>query len=137
MLDEFKNINSSKKELKKFGLTVGIFIVILGAVLYIISGNFYQVLFIIGGLLIATGVLLPILLFPVHKIWMGFSIILGFISTRLLLTIIFYFILTPIALLAKLTGKDFLNEKIDRKKDSYWYYRSDQEIKNTNIQKQY
>ena len=36
-------------------------------------------------------------------------------------TALFFFILTPIGLLTRLFGKDILDQKIDRKKDSYWH----------------
>jgi len=42
---------------------------------------------------------------PIHKAWMGFSKILGAISSRCILFVIFYLFLTPISLLRKITRK--------------------------------
>lgn len=45
---------------------------------------------------------------------------MGWFNTRLILIITYYFVLTPIGLLAKLFKKDFLNLKIEREAQSYW-----------------
>lgn len=57
----------------------------------------------------------------VYRIWMGFAAGMNFIVTRLLLGFIFCFILTPIALVFKLMGRDALGlKKSSFKQDSYW-----------------
>ncbi len=57
---------------------------------------------------------------PIHIGWMKFAFLLGWFNTRLLLGIFFYLIITPIGLLMRLFGKDFLDEKIDKSAKSYW-----------------
>ena len=42
---------------------------------------------------------------------MTFAVILGWFMTRLILSILFYIIITPIGLIARIIGKDFLNTK--------------------------
>jgi len=123
LLEELKNIDSSKKVIRKFSYQVGIILGLLGLLLSLISKSIHFGVIIAGLLLIITGLLRPILLYPLHKLWMGLSIILGFISTRVILFLIYYFVLTPIAVIGRIAGKDFLDEKIDKKKDSYWYIR--------------
>jgi hypothetical protein len=137
IFDEFKHIDSGKKEIQKFSRVVGIAFVLLGILLWIVSGRIHQIPFIIGVALIVIGFVIPIALFPLHKFWMGLSIILGFISTRVILTIIYYLILTPIAVVGRLFGKDFIDEKIDRTKKSYWIKKDIQELNNENIKRQF
>jgi hypothetical protein len=51
---------------------------------------------------------------------MTLAVLLGWLMTRIILTILFYLVVTPIGLLAKLSGKDFLNRKFNREAQSYW-----------------
>jgi hypothetical protein len=137
ILDELKHIDSSKKEIRKFSRVVGIAFIVLGILLWIFSGRIHQLPFTIGAVLILIGLVLPIVLLPLHKLWMGLSIVLSFISTRVILTIIYYLILTPIAVAGRLFGKDFIDEKIDRTKKSYWIKKDIQELNNENIKRQF
>lgn len=122
IIAEIKNIISTKKELRKFGITVGLVLVILGFLFQYVWDNptVYMILGSIGALLVFFGVLFPKVLLPIHKAWMSLAIILGFIMTRVILSILFYVVVTLIGLIAKIAGKDFLDRKIDRKKESYW-----------------
>ena len=65
----------------------------------------------------------PLLLKPVQKLWMSLAVLLGWFMTRVILIILFYLVVTPIALLARLCGKYFLNTKLDRNAKSYWITR--------------
>lgn len=46
---------------------------------------------------------------PVAVVWLGLSDLLGAIVSRVMLSIIFFAVITPIALLRRLFGKDSLN----------------------------
>ncbi len=51
---------------------------------------------------------------------MTLAFILGWVMTRLLLTVTFFVILTPFALLLRISGKDMLSRKIEKNRDTYW-----------------
>jgi multisubunit Na+/H+ antiporter MnhG subunit len=131
MFEEIKNIKSDKKELKKFGLSVGIVVFILGIILFACEKSSFLYFLIIGGVLILSGVLLPKFLLPFQKIWMIFAVIMGFAMTRIILAVLFYLIITPISLITKLLRKDFLNLKIEKEKSSYWNMRDEEYSKNS------
>jgi len=122
--EEFKHINETKKDLRKFGITVGGVILAIGLVLFYFEKPSAIYFAVIGGLLILFGALFPNILKPINKIWMSLAIILGFIMSRVILIILFYLVLTPIALLAKLVGKKFMILKYDKSPKSYWEKRS-------------
>ena len=61
-----------------------------------------------------------LLLKPLHKLWMTLAVLLGWLMTRIILIVLFYLVVTPIGLLARVCGKDFLNRDFDRKVNSYW-----------------
>lgn len=59
----------------------------------------------------------------VKKVWMTFSKVLGWLMTKVILSLIFYIMVFPISIISKIFNKSFLDVKIDKSKDSYWVYR--------------
>ena len=59
------------------------------------------------------------ILTPFNKIWVKFGEFLGRIIAPIVMAIIYFFILTPISLILRIFGKDFLNLKFSKEK-SYW-----------------
>ena len=120
---EIKDIKSGKKELRQFGITIGIVLSLLGGLFLWYGRDYYTCFFILSAVFILLGVTAPIILKPIQKIWMTLAIVIGWVMSRVILIILFYLIITPIGLLAKLFGKDFLNRKFDRTAGSYWIMR--------------
>ena len=121
IIEEIKNIDSSIRELRKFALAMAIPLALIGGFLLWRHKSYYRYFFIASVLFVCPGLLVPVALTPLHKVWMSFSIIMGWLMTRLILCILFFLILTPIALLLRLLGKDLLNMKFDRDSSgSYW-----------------
>lgn len=56
---------------------------------------------------------------------MGLAFALGWVMSRVLLTILFYFVLTPVGFIAKMVGKKFLDIDYKTRKESYWVIRPD------------
>jgi len=124
-------LDTSRKSLRKFGLLIAcVAIVIASLILWrgAIKNNSCYV-YSFGLLFLLSSLLLPSILRPVYKIWMGIAFTLGYIMTRIILTILFYIVLTPISLVMRIFGKSFLSLKIDRKSESYWIKRTDNEKK--------
>ena len=136
ILEEIKNIKSDKKELKKFGGQVGGILFLVGALLFVYAKSASLMFIGGGGVLMMLALLFPILLLPLHKIWMAFAVVMGFVMTRVILSILFYLVITPINLISRLFGKDFLDLKIEKEKKSYWNIR-DEEYKQSSTEKQF
>lgn len=126
--EEFKHIKETKSDLRKFGVTVGSVLIIIAFVLFYFEKPSAPYFGVIGVILFVTGIIIPQVLKPLNKIWMVLAIILGFIMTRVILTTLFYIVMTPIGFLAKIFGKKFMDLKYDRSAKTYWE-------KRTNIQK--
>lgn len=120
MIEEIKNIKSGKKELREFGIVICAALIIIAGVGLLRHKAWPPYLIITGIIFGGLGVLAPFLLLPFQKIWMAFALIIGFFMSRIVLTILFYFVITPIGLLTKLFGKDILDQKIQKNKASYW-----------------
>ena len=63
-------------------------------------------------------------LLPLNKLWMRLGLLLGMIVSPIVLGIIFFGLFTPIAILMRLSGRDELKIKFN-KKSSYWITRSE------------
>jgi hypothetical protein len=61
----------------------------------------------------------PRLLTPFNKLWFGLGILLGKIVSPIVLGVIFFGLLTPIAIITRLFGRDVLSMK-KRQVSSYW-----------------
>ena len=136
MIEEIKNIPNSNKDIKSFGITIGIILFIISGLLMYYGKGSYQLIAIVASIFIGLGLILPALLKPIYFVWMTFAAILGWVMTRVILSLVFYLIMTPIGLLTKLLGEDFLALKMI-KSDSYWNYRDSSEELNQNYEKQY
>lgn len=124
MREEFQNIKSDPGEIRKFGWTVGLFLAILAGLLYWRGEQAFLTVLLAGLALLLLGLVLPAVLKPVHWIWMAIAVVLGWIMTRLILGVLFYAVISPIALVARLAGKDFLRVAWEDDKVSYWNTRT-------------
>lgn len=69
--------------------------------------------------LAAAGLLAPRILAPVYRAWMAFAAVLGAINSRILLTVVFLFVFTPVALLQRVMRRDPLRARRDPAATSY------------------
>ena len=137
MLEEIKNIKSEKSDLRNFGITVGIILLIISGFLFWKENESFQIFLIVGITFLLTTVAIPVVLKPVYWIWMIFATILGWFMTRLILSLLFYIIFTSIGLTSRLFGKQFLELRFDKSKESYWNFRTNEHLQNENYEKQF
>ncbi|HTY22506.1 MAG TPA: SxtJ family membrane protein [Desulfomonilaceae bacterium] len=62
----------------------------------------------------------------IYDVWLGFSVVLGYFVSRVLLTIIFFIVITPTGLIMKLVGKDPMDRKWEPDASSYWTPRQEE-----------
>ena len=77
---------------------------------------------LIGILFLILGLMNSRFLNPLNFAWVKFGEILGRIVAPIVMAFIYFFVITPIGLLMRLTGKDLLKLKF-LKKNSYWIRR--------------
>jgi hypothetical protein len=118
--EEFKHINTSDKSVRKTGVTIGIVLITISFLLWWFGNNSFIYFSAVGGIFIILSYIALTVLRPFHKLWIGLSLLLGFIMSHLILSIIFYFVVTPIGLLAKLVGKKFMSLKFNKSATTYW-----------------
>jgi len=112
IIEEIRKIDSSVRELRKFAFVMGIPLALIGGFLLWRQKDYYWYFFAASALFVLAGLLVLVLLKPIHMGWMTFSIVMGWFMTRVILFVLFFLILTPTALLLRLLGKDLLNMKL-------------------------
>jgi len=92
---------------KSFGKAVGGFLLLLSAVLWW-RGRLTstEIMAGIGAVLVVLGFTAPKLLKWPSVVWWKFASILGYVNARIILTIAFLIVLTPLALVWRLLGRD-------------------------------
>ena len=137
MLEEIKNIKSEKSDLRKFGITIGVILLIIAGFLFWKEKESFQILFTFGVAFCILGIVIPFILKPIYWVWMIFATILGWIMTRVILSLLFYIIFTPIGLILRFFGKQFLELRWDKSKESYWNFKTNEHLKKENYEKQF
>lgn len=119
-------IGESKKEVRTtwIGFTV-IFGVIASLLLYKERGS-YPYWYGISAFFAFFATVAPMALLPLYRLWVKFALFLAWFNTKLLLSLTFYLVVTPIGFLMRLCGKDPMERKIDKNAESYWKKREPQ-----------
>ena len=134
---DIKQLKTGPRDLRKFGLLVGGVLAALG-ILYLLRHKARYPWFLIPGVvLLAFGVVLPRALKYVYIAWMTLTIMLGFVMARVILTLFFFLVITPLSLVARLFGKDFLKLKLDRQVATYWIRREQKLRTQANYEQQF
>ena len=117
------SINIKRKNNITFGILFFVFFLIIG--LYpLISNEPIRIWSIIVSLvfLIVT-IIQPNLFTFLNKLWIKFGILLGKIISPIVMSLVFFFVVTPIGIFVKVLKKDVMGLK--RGQSSYWITRED------------
>src|SRR5215217_4108253 len=77
------------------------------------------VLTLIGSALVILGAFAPRLLVIPRKLWMKLAEAMAFVSSRIILAIVFFLVLTPIGLVKRAMGWDPLQRRVGSR-ESFW-----------------
>lgn len=59
----------------------------------------------------------------IYDYWMLFAKALGWVNTRILLSVIYFIVFTLFRMISIIVGKDLLDRKIEKDRESYWQKR--------------
>ncbi len=91
----------------------------------------------VGGFFAAAAWLRPSLLAPLNRLWFRFGLLLHKIVNPLVMGLLFFLTVTPIALVMRLVGKDPLRCKIDPDASTYWIERDPAELTAESMKNQF
>ena len=104
---------------RSFGIVFSIVFLLIAIYPLINSEELRVWSLIIAIIFLVLGLINSKILTPLNKLWFKFGILLGRIVSPVIMGVIFFFVVTPIALIMRIIGKDLLNLKFNKDK-SYW-----------------
>ena len=116
---------------RSFGIVFFVVFILIGFYPLLNDGNLNIISILIGIIFLILGILNSRFLTPLNKIWFKFGIFLGQIISPIVMGIIFFLVVTPIAFIMRVLGKDVL--KLKKNTDnSYWIKKTDLKSKMKN-----
>ena len=107
---------------KKFGLFFVLIFFFLGLFFFTSDKSNAYIFFTSSLSLLIISFICPSILKIPNFLWMKLGMILGMIVSPIILSVLFFLVITPIGLLLKVFGKDVLLIK-NRKENSFWIKR--------------
>tara|TARA_Y100000591_G_C21733727_1_gene645500 strand:+ start:114 stop:494 length:381 start_codon:yes stop_codon:yes gene_type:complete len=114
---------NKKSSNRSFGILF--FIVFFGFGIWPLIKNetpYYYLIFI-SIIFLILGLINSKFLSPLNKIWIKFGEILGRIIAPIVMSLVYFVVLTPISLIVRIFGKDLLGIKFSKIQNSYWITR--------------
>jgi hypothetical protein len=116
----------SNKELRDFGLVTGGMLILFFDLLIPWIWDFPLPTWpldpswsmIVAAVLAGMALIVPAALGPVYKIWMRFAEALGWVNTRIILSVIFFLVFFPIGMVMRIFN-DPMRRELDSSADSY------------------
>ena len=113
------NISSSKK----FGILFFIVFLIVGLWPLLNSNEIRVWSIILAIIFLLTSLIKPSWLEPLNKLWIKFGELLGRFIAPIVMSIVFFLVLTPVSILVRIFKRDLLNLKFLKNKSTYWFKR--------------
>ena len=109
---------------RSFGIVFFIVFLLIAFYPLINQGEIRTWSVLISLLFLILGIINSKILTPLNKVWFKFGIFLGKIISPIIMGIIFFLVVTPIAFLMRMLKKDLINLKFN-KNSSYWIKKTD------------
>ena len=121
---------------RSFGLTMGCVLLILG---FIFKSHH---LFFVGGLILAAifitiSLTKPQILGRLNHLWIQFGELLAKITQPIILGLLYYFVLTPFAILFRAKVRKDMPLDFEARKESYWIEKKDYAAPETTLKNQF
>ena len=119
-------VEPKAKDLRDFSLIWSAIFLIFALFPLLGGGEIKTIPLGIFGMFLLIAFACPSILTGFYKVWIKFGDFMGGIISRVILSILFFGMFTPIAFILKLLGKDLLKKKLDKDSSSYWIKRESQ-----------
>ena len=122
--------NSDKEEEIKvpsdrsFGMVFALVFFAVG--IWLASGGYFEGWFFLAGaaLFFVVALACPFILGPLNRAWMKLGLLLSRVVNPLILGVVFFLVITPMAVVRRLLGKDSLHLAFKSGLKSYWIDRN-------------
>jgi len=125
-------------ELRKYGIVMAVALAAIGGLLFWRGKNHHLIFFALAAVFLVAGLAVPGLLGPVYKAWMTLARMMGWVMTRVILTVSFLVVLVPLGLFLRLCGKDLLDVRFKTAgQGSYWKEKNPENAGKRDYEKQF
>ncbi len=115
-----------KKDLIIFALIWSLIFSVLG-IYPLFDGNNIKIWsLVIAFVFLSIAVIKPTLLKKFYDIWIIIGEFIGGVISKVIMFTLYFGVFTPYSIFLRILGKDLLNKKIDKSRNSYWTEREKQ-----------
>ena len=109
---------------RSFGIVFTLVFLAMGV--WVVSGGQSKgwLFFVSAALFLVVAIARPSILGPLNRAWAKLGLLLGQVFNPILLGVVFFLVVTPMAVIRRLLGKDSLHLKSKPDLKSYWIDRS-------------
>jgi len=111
---------------RAFGCTVGGMLMLIGATKAFVAGAISSVVCLIfasGALLLLLGIVAPSRLSTLNRVWLKVGTAIAKVVNPIILALLFFLVVTPMAFFMRIVGKRPLRLAADRTATTYWIER--------------
>ena len=119
-------VEPKTKDLRDFSLIWSAIFFVVGLYPLVAGEEIRPIPLAISALFLIIAFTSPSILTGFYKVWLKFGDFMGGIISRVILSVLFFGMFTPISFVLKLAGKDLLKKKLDKDGSSYWIKRESQ-----------
>ena len=125
---------------RAFGCTVGSILAAIGATKEFLAGPLLPIPLLIllaGAVLLLLGIVAPSRLSKLNKIWLKLGTTIAKIVNPIVLALLFFLVVTPMALVMRIVGKRPLRLAPDRAAATYWIERVPSKRSGSSMRRQF
>ena len=112
VISELSALDTSTLQLRKFGVLISaVSFLLLGFLMYTKGDLSHVFLTTFGVIFLLATLVLPRILLWSYYVWMGLAIVLGFFIGEIMLTILFFFVVSPLAIIRRMVRKTSSEQK--------------------------
>ena len=112
--------NKKQQSDRAFGFTFGGLFFLITAVGWIFFDRLTYWALVTGIFFTLVALVVPSVLMPLNQLWRRIGPKVASINNVIILAVVFYIFVTPIALVMRLFGRDPMHRAIDESVDTYW-----------------
>jgi hypothetical protein len=111
---------------RAFGCTVGSILMVIGATKAFVAGAAPPIaclIFVVGAVLLLLGIVAPSRLSALNRLWLKVGTAIAKVVNPIILALLFFLVVTPMAFVMRIAGKRPLRLTADRIAATYWIER--------------
>jgi hypothetical protein len=114
------------KKLQTFAYIWGFIFITIALYPLLKSGEIKVWSVVVSITFISTANIRPLFLLGFYNLWTKIGDVIGGIISKIIMFILYFGLFTPISIVLKLLGKDLLDKKVEKSRNSYWIERKTQ-----------